>query len=160
MPRNPYVSMGPATNYVQTHVFLLACQPSVCQPTNQLFSVEKETTSAEISNILVEKLHRDSGRLMASKKFCFPWFNVNHLLRQYRQTRKCTKFGCFSSQNTMFHGVERMFSKQIGTPTQRDPETLTSVGLKSCKKQVEDISCLLFLTNIEGLLQNLEDQDK
>ena len=101
------------------------------------------------------KTPTERTKLAAESKLCFSCLNEGHSFRQGPQPRKCTKDGCSSSHNILFHGSDRIFpqkspgdAKNFQSKTTKVSQRPTS-SEKSGMPSVTDVKGLLQITEVE-----------
>ena len=108
--------------------------------------------------VFLDKTPTDRTKIVAGNKLSFSCLKGNHFFRQCPQPRKCNKYGCNSSHNTLIHGADRVFQPRT-TPKpstnkatgSRSPETtVNKTGESSGVCSVSDVKGLPQITEVEG----------
>ena len=95
-----------------------------------------------------------SGKVFADNKIFSPCLNGQHSIRQCPNSCKCTAEGCSSSQNVLLHGAQKFFPPRT-LPRQNNANKNSSIPVKT---ESEEGSGVVYQTDVEGLLQILENK--
>ena len=104
-------------------------------------------------------------RIVAENRLCFSCLKGSHQFRNCPNPRKCKHSGCTSSHNSLLHGADRIFPRNIlkkGNKANNAPSThssssvtvggkneLPSQSSSSSFPSVSDVKCLLQVKQVE-----------
>ena len=114
-----------------------------------------------VCRVFEEKSPNQRAKVLAGAKLCFSCLREKHMFRQCPNPRKCRKYGCNNSHNTLLHGAERVYPSK--SPSNNNNSNSNAGANQSKLSSVQSSSkttTLSSVSNVKGLLQVTELQLK
>ena len=108
--------------------------------------------------VFKEKSPTERAKVVAEAKLCFSCLREKHMFRQRPSPRKCRKDGCNSSQNTLLHGVEKVYPSKSPSTNNSNSNAGANQSKLSSVQSSSKTTTLSSVSNVKGLLQVTELQ--